>query len=79
MAKVLREDSDFYKRVQKVFDTMDEEGVSIAFIGDEIRISDTHHPDNPNLQNMVLIDNEEGDEMQTLAPAFEYKLKVFDS
>lgn len=60
MAKVLREDSDFYKRVQKVFDTMDEEGVSIAFIGNEIRISDTHHPDNPNLQNMVLIDQEGG-------------------
>ena len=53
--------------------------MSIAFIGNEIPISDTHHPDNPNLQNMVLIDNEEGVEMQTLPPAFEYKLKVVDS
>lgn len=78
MAKVLREDSDFYKRVQKVFDTMDEEGVNIEYICGEIRISDTRHPDNPNLQDMVLID-QEGHEMQTLAPAFEYKLKVFDS
>lgn len=78
MAKVLREDSDFYKRVQKVFDTMDEEGVNIEYICGEIRISDTRHPDNPNLQNMVLID-QEGHEMQTLAPVFEYKLKVFDS
>ena len=78
MAKVLREDSDFYKRVQKVFDTMDEEGVNIEYICGEIRISDTRHPDNPNLQGMVLID-QEGHEMQTLAPVFEYKLKVFDS
>lgn len=78
MAKVLREDSDFYKRVQKVFDTMDEEGVSIEFIGNEFRISDTRHPDNPNLQNMILIDME-GHEIQTLSPVFEYKLKVFDS
>lgn len=78
MTKVLREDSDFYKRVQKVFDTMDEEGVNIEYICGEIRISDTRHPDNPNLQDMVLIDLE-GHEMQTLAPVFEYKLKVFDS
>lgn len=78
MAKVLREDSDFYKRVQKVFDTMDEESVSIEFICNEIHISDTRHPDNPNLQNMILID-QEGHEIQTLAPVFEYRLKVFDS
>lgn len=78
MAKVLREDSDFYKRVQKVFDTMDEEGVNIEFIGNEFRISDTRHSDNPNLQNMILIDTE-GHEIQTLSPVFEYKLKVFDS
>lgn len=74
----LKSDSDFAKRVEKVFEAMEENGVRIDFLAGEFRFSD-EKSDNQKLQNMPLINAELTEEIQSLPPFEEWKLKVFNS
>lgn len=78
MAQYLKYNADLAKRVQQVFDLMDELGVEINYLAGEFRISDNHNPENGMLQNMPLMDCE-GQPIYSLPASVEWRLKVFNS
>ena len=78
MAKILKADSDFAKRVENVMQAMEENNVCIDFLGGEFRFSDTTGGAPEYLQNMVLEDIE-GHSVLELPSMCEYRLRVFNT
>lgn len=78
MAKVLKPDCDFAKRVENVMQCLVENNVCIEFCAGEFRFSDTKDDAPEYRQNMVLLDIE-GEQIHSLPSMLEYKLKVFNT
>lgn len=78
MARILKESSDFAKRVANVMKAMEKNNVRIDFLGGEFRFSDTSENAPDYRQNMPLIDYE-GNTIFSLPSEFEYRLKIFNS
>lgn len=75
--KVLKSNSDFAKRVERVMQAMTENNVCVEYLGGEFRFSDTSDNAPDYRQNMRLLDIE-GNVINSLPSIFEYKLVVFD-
>lgn len=78
MAKILRQDSDFHKRFDAVMRCMEENNVSITFLANEFRFSDSSNGAPQVRQNMVLEDIE-GQPIYELPAFAEWRLRVFNS
>lgn len=78
MAKILKEDSDFAKRVANVMQALEDNNVQIDYLGGEFRFSDTSDNAPAYRQNMVLQDIE-GQTVYELPSICEWRLAVFNS
>lgn len=76
MARILKSDSDFAKRVEKVMEFMREQGVCFDIEDDKLLVSDTRHPRTEWLQCLGLLYAESGNAMTVLPAQFEYKLRI---
>lgn len=76
--KVLKEDSDFVQRVEKVFQCMEENGIVTDYIAGEFRLTDTR-TNNKRYHNMPLMNFELNESIKQLPPICEYRITIFDS
>ena len=78
MPKILKENSDFARRVENVMQALEENNVRIDFLVGEFRFSDTSDDAPDYRQNMPLIDYD-GNPILSLPSFFEYRLAIFNS
>lgn len=78
MAKILKEDSDFAKRVANVMQALEDNNVQIDYLGGEFRFSDTSDNAPDYRQNMPLYDIE-GRPVYELPSFTEWRLQVFNT
>lgn len=78
MAKFLKQDCDFAKRVENVMQCLEENNVRIDFLAGEFRFSDMKDDAPEYRQNMVLLDIE-GEPIYSLPSMLEYRLKIFNT
>lgn len=78
MPKILKENSDFARRVENVMQALEENNVRIDFLGGEFRFSDTSDDAPDYRQNMPLIDYD-GNPILSLPSFSEYRLAIFNS
>ena len=71
--RVYKEDSEFYKKVNKVSELMDELGLSMECVCNEIRFYDNKN------SNVQLISKDSKAPLSDFPHCFEYQLKVFNS
>lgn len=79
MPRILKENSDFARRVENVMQALEENNVRIEFLGGEFRFSDTSDNAPEYRQNMRLLETENGTPVCSLPSFFEYKLAIFNS
>ena len=77
--KVLKENSDFAKRVENVMRAMEENNVMIEFCAGEFRFSDTSDDAKDYCQRMPMLDKDNGRPIYSLPSPFGYALVVFNS
>ena len=71
--KVYKEDSEFFKKVDRVRRLMDELGLTIECVCGEIRFYDNRN------NNVQLICKDSKETLSEFPYCFEYQLKVFNS
>lgn len=78
MPKILKENSDFARRVENAMQALEENNVRIDFLGGEFSFSDTSDDAPDYRQNMPLIDYD-GNPILSLPSFSEYRLAIFNS
>jgi hypothetical protein len=76
MARYLKEDSDFAKRVENVMQALLDNNVEIEYLAGEFRFTDTSENAPECCKNMTLVD--EGASPAFALPLYYYRLKVYE-